>query len=102
MKCVEAGSNWSLFNPNEALGLQDVWGDKFEELYTHYKWEGQSHCTIKAQELWFAILKSQVKTGTPYMLYKDTCNGKSNHQHLGTIQSSNLYIFLYHHLMLDC
>jgi ribonucleoside-diphosphate reductase alpha chain len=93
MKHVEAGGNWSLFDPNEAPGLQDVWGDNFKELYACYKWEGHTCCTIKAQELWFAILESQVKMGTPYMLYKDACNSKSNHQHLSTIQSSNLYVF---------
>jgi len=90
MKRVEADGAWSLFCPNEAPGLQDCWGEKFEELYTRYESEGKAKKTIKAQELWFAILESQIETGTPYLLYKDAANGKSNQQNLGTIKSSNL------------
>ncbi|MEP7259059.1 MAG: ribonucleoside-diphosphate reductase subunit alpha, partial [Flavitalea sp.] len=90
MKRVEANGSWSLFCPNEAPGLSDCWGDEFEALYTKYEEEGKARKTIKAQELWFAILESQIETGTPYMLYKDAANRKSNQQNLGTIKSSNL------------
>lgn len=90
MKRVEANRDWSLFCPNEAPGLDDCWGDKFEELYTRYESEGRAKNVVKAQHLWFKILDSQIETGTPYMLFKDACNGKSNQQNLGTIKSSNL------------
>ncbi|MDR3679499.1 MAG: ribonucleoside-diphosphate reductase subunit alpha [Flavipsychrobacter sp.] len=90
MKRVEADENWSLFCPNEAPGLQDCHSEEFEKLYTRYEAEGRARKTIKAQELWFAILESQIETGTPYMLYKDAANAKSNQQNLGTIKSSNL------------
>lgn len=90
MKRVEADENWSLFCPNEAKGLADVWGKEFEELYIQYEKEGKARKTIKAQELWFSILEAQIETGNPYMLYKDSCNRKSNQQNLGTIKSSNL------------
>ena len=90
MKRVEQDGDWSLFCPNEAKGLADCHGEKFEELYTKYEEEGKARKTIKAQKLWFAILDSQTETGNPYMLYKDACNGKSNQQNLGTIKSSNL------------
>ena len=90
MKRVEADGQWSLFCPNEAPGLSDCYGEAFETLYTKYEEEGRARKTIKAQELWFAILDSQIETGTPYMLYKDAANSKSNHQNLGTIKSSNL------------
>jgi ribonucleoside-diphosphate reductase alpha subunit len=90
MQRVEANGTWSLFCPNEAPGLQDVWGSEFTTLYTRYEQEGRARRTIPAQELWMAILASQVETGTPYMLYKDACNAKSNQQNLGTIKSSNL------------
>lgn len=90
MKRVEANGMWSLFCPNEAPGLDECWGDEFEALYTRYEEEGKARKTIKAQELWFRILDSQIETGTPYMLYKDACNRKSNQQNLGTIKSSNL------------
>ncbi|MBS1689235.1 MAG: ribonucleoside-diphosphate reductase subunit alpha, partial [Bacteroidetes bacterium] len=90
MKRVEADEHWSLFCPNEAPGLQDCFGEKFEKLYTQYEAEGRARKTIRAQELWFAILDSQIETGTPYMLYKDAANAKSNQQNLGTIKSSNL------------
>ncbi|KAL6080409.1 Ribonucleoside-diphosphate reductase [Balamuthia mandrillaris] len=90
MKRVESNQEWSLFCPNEAPGLADVWGEEFEALYTRYEQEGRARRSVKAQELWFAILESQIETGTPYMLYKDSCNRKSNQQNLGTIRSSNL------------
>lgn len=90
MKRVEANGEWSLFCPNEAPGLYECWGDEFEALYASYEAKGLARKTIKAQQLWFAILESQVETGTPYMLYKDSANRKSNQQNLGTIRSSNL------------
>jgi len=90
MERVEANADWSLFCPNEAPGLCDVWGDDFKVLYKKYEKEGKQRSTIPAQKLWFAILESQVETGTPYVLFKDACNGKSNQQNLGTIRSSNL------------
>ncbi len=90
MKRVEDDGLWSLFCPNEAPGLSDCYGEKFEELYTRYEQEGRARKTVKAQELWFAVLESQIETGTPYMLYKDACNEKSNQKNIGTIKSSNL------------
>ncbi len=90
MQRVEANEEWSLFCPHEAPGLTDSWGDKFDELYVRYEKEGKARKTVKAQDLWFAILDAQIETGTPYMLYKDACNRKSNQQHLGTIRNSNL------------
>jgi ribonucleoside-diphosphate reductase alpha chain len=90
MKRVEADGDWSLFCPNEAPGLHETWGENFETLYQQYEEEGRARKTIKAQELWFAILEAQIETGTPYLLYKDAANGKSNQQNLGTIKSSNL------------
>lgn len=90
MKRVEAGANWSLFCPAEAPGLHECWGEKFEELYERYEKEGKAREVVKAQDLWFSIIESQIETGTPYMLYKDACNRKSNQQNLGTIRSSNL------------
>lgn len=90
MQRVEANEDWSLFCPHEAPGLADCWGAEFEKLYTKYEKEGRARRVVKAQELWFAILDAQVETGTPYLLYKDAANGKSNQQNLGTIRSSNL------------
>lgn len=90
MKRVKADEEWSLFCPNEAPGLCDVYGEEFEQLYEKYEQEGRARKKIKAQELWFAILNSQIETGTPYMLYKDHANKKSNQKNLGTIRSSNL------------
>jgi ribonucleoside-diphosphate reductase alpha chain len=90
MKRVEANGDWSLMCPNECPGLSDTWGKDFERLYEKYEKEGKVRKTIKAQELWFAILEAQTETGTPYMLFKDHANGKSNQQNLGTIKSSNL------------
>lgn len=90
MKRVKENGNWSLFCPNEAPGLSDCWGEKFEDLYTRYEQEGRARKTLKAQDLWFKILEAQIETGNPYMLFKDACNRKSNQQNLGTIKSSNL------------
>ncbi|RIW16973.1 ribonucleoside-diphosphate reductase subunit alpha [Algoriphagus lacus] len=90
MKRVEQNEEWSLFCPNEAPGLSDCHGEEFERLYEKYEREGRARETIKAQELWFEVLESQIETGTPYMLYKDAANGKSNQKNLGTIKSSNL------------
>jgi len=90
MKRIEEDGNWTLFCPNECPGLADTHSEEFEKLYTKYEKEGKGRKTIKAQELWFAVLESQTETGTPYMLYKDACNSKSNQQNLGTIRSSNL------------
>ncbi|AFD05852.1 ribonucleoside-diphosphate reductase subunit alpha [Solitalea canadensis] len=90
MKRVESNGEWSLFCPHEAPGLYDTYGDDFEALYERYEKEGKARKTVKAQELWFAIMDSQIETGTPYMLYKDAANKKSNQQNLGTIKSSNL------------
>lgn len=90
MKRVEEDGVWTLMDPHECPGLSDCHGAEFEKLYTKYETEGKGRKTIKAQELWFKIVESQIETGTPYMLYKDACNGKSNQQNLGTIKSSNL------------
>ncbi len=90
MKRVEANEDWSLFCPHEAPGLADCFGAEFEALYTKYEAEGRARRKVKAQELWFAVLDAQVETGTPYLLYKDAANSKSNQQNLGTIKSSNL------------
>jgi len=90
MKRVEEGGNWSLFCPDKAKGLSDVYGKEFEELYTKYEEEGLANTTLPAADLWKAILRSQTETGTPYMLYKDACNSKSNQKNLGVIKSSNL------------
>jgi len=90
MKRVEADGEWTLMCPNECPGLSDSWGPEFEALYEKYEAEGKGRKTIKAQELWFKIVESQIETGVPYMLYKDAANSKSNQQNLGTIRSSNL------------
>jgi ribonucleoside-diphosphate reductase alpha chain len=90
MERVEANADWSLFCPHEAPGLADCFGAEFVELYTRYEKEGRARKVIKAQDLWFAVLDAQVETGTPYLLYKDAANSKSNQQNLGTIKSSNL------------
>lgn len=90
MKRIEANGDWSLFCPQEAPGLSDCFGEEFERLYEKYEKQGLARETVKAQDLWFQILESQIETGTPYLLYKDAANGKSNQQHLGTIKSSNL------------
>ena len=90
MKRVEQDGEWTLMCPNECPGLTDTHNEEFEALYLKYEKEGKGRQTIKAQELWFKIIESQIETGTPYMLYKDAANGKSNQQNLGTIRSSNL------------
>ena len=90
MQRVEEDGDWSLFCPNEAPGLSDVYGEDFATLYTKYEESDKPRRIVKARELWFAVLESQIETGTPYMLYKDACNQKSNQKNLGTIKSSNL------------
>ena len=90
MERVQAGGDWTLMCPNECPGLCDVHGAEFKVLYEKYESEGKGRKTMKAEKVWFAILQSQVETGTPYMLYKDAANAKSNQQNLGTIRSSNL------------
>jgi ribonucleoside-diphosphate reductase alpha chain len=92
MKRVEEGGQWSLFCPDKAPGLSDAVGEEFETLYKKYEEEGLANATVPATEVWKAILKSQTETGTPYMLYKDACNQKSNQKNLGTIKSSNLCV----------
>ena len=90
MKRVEADADWSLFCPNEAPGLTEVYGAEFEALYERYEAEGRSRKVVSARKLWFQILDTQMETGTPYILYKDAANQKSNQKNLGTIKSSNL------------
>jgi ribonucleoside-diphosphate reductase alpha subunit len=90
MRRVEDDGVWTLFCPNEAPGLADVYGDEFDALYTRYEKVGRGRKTISAQKLWFKVLDSQIETGTPYLLYKDPANKKSNQQNLGIIKSSNL------------
>ena len=90
MKRVESDGNWSLFCPHEAPGLSDVFGEKFEELYQQYEKEGRAKSVVPARKLWLSILDSQIETGSPFMLFKDAANRKSNQQNLGTIKSSNL------------
>ncbi|CAB1111582.1 unnamed protein product [Ectocarpus sp. CCAP 1310/34] len=90
MERVEQDGEWSLMCPSQCPGLSECWGKEFEELYTKYEREGKYMRKVRAQDLWFAILDAQTETGNPYMMYKDACNRKSNHKHLGTIQSSNL------------
>lgn len=85
MKRVQENGDWTLFCPNKAPGLHLVYGEEFENLYTKYEAEGRGNQTIKAQKLWEAIIESQIETGTPYMLYKDAANRKSNQKNLGTI-----------------
>ncbi|KAF8794544.1 ribonucleoside-diphosphate reductase large subunit-like [Argiope bruennichi] len=90
MKRVENDEMWSLMCPDESPGLYTCWGEEFEQLYEKYEKEGRYRSQVKAQQLWYAIIESQIETGTPYMLYKDACNRKSNQKNLGTIQCSNL------------
>jgi len=96
MKRVKDNADWTLFCPNEAYdqesgkGLMDVWGEEFESMYLKFEADGKGRKSVKAQQLWFRILESQMETGTPYMLYKDAANRKSNQQNLGTIHNSNL------------
>jgi ribonucleoside-diphosphate reductase alpha chain len=90
MERVDANADWTLMCPDECPGLADAVGPAFTALYTRYEAEGRGRKTVSAQKLWFKILDSQIETGTPYLLYKDACNLKSNQQNLGTIKSSNL------------
>ena len=92
MKRMEQNQDWSLFCPNECPGLSDCFGEKFEQLYTKYESEGKARKVVSSQKLWTMILDAQIQTGTPYLLYKDAANTKSNQQHLGTIKSSNLCV----------
>ena len=90
MERVKTDGSWTLMCPDECPGLADVYGDEFVALYTKYETEGRGRATLKARQLWFQILDAQMETGTPYILYKDACNKKSNQKNLGTIKSSNL------------
>jgi len=90
MERVKNNENWSLFCPNEAPGLCDTYGGEFEALYHKYEREGKARKVVRAQDIWSAIIESQIETGTPYMLYKDAANRKNNQKNLGTIRSSNL------------
>lgn len=90
MRRVESGGDWSLFDPARCPGLNERWGDEYDALYEWYEADGLATRTVKAQDLWFEILKSQIETGTPYLLYKDAANAKSNQSNLGTIKCSNL------------
>jgi len=90
MERVKENGKWSLFCPNDCPGLSDVYGEKFVELYTKYENDGKARKTVNARDLWFKILDAQMETGTPYLLFKDAANKKSNQQNLGTIKSSNL------------
>ena len=90
MERISKDGNWTLMCPDKCPGLSDVYGEKFVELYEKYEKEGRGNKTMKARDLWFKILDSQIETGTPYMLYKDACNKKSNQKNLGVIKSSNL------------
>lgn len=90
MERVKENGNWTLFSPDEAPGLSDVYGEEFNELYRKYESENKGRKTIKAQDLWYKIIEAQIETGVPYILYKDAANQKSNQKNLGTIKSSNL------------
>ena len=90
MKRVKEDASWSLFCPDQCPGLADTYGEEFEKLYTQYEAEGKARKTLDARKLFFSILESQMETGTPYMLYKDAANSKSNQKNIGTIKSSNL------------
>uniref|UniRef100_A0A6C0H2Q3 ribonucleoside-diphosphate reductase n=1 Tax=viral metagenome TaxID=1070528 RepID=A0A6C0H2Q3_9ZZZZ len=92
MERIKADENWTLMCPDECPGLSDVYGDEFVELYTRYEKEGKGRASVKARQLWFQVLDAQMETGTPYLLYKDACNKKSNQKNIGTIKSSNLCV----------
>ena len=92
MERIKADGPWTLMCPDECPGLSDVYGDEFNELYTKYEREGKGRTTIKARDLWFQVLDAQMETGTPYLVYKDAANKKSNQQNVGTIKSSNLCV----------
>lgn len=101
MKAVETDGNWALFDPSECPGLSDVFGEAFDRLYDRYLGEGRAKKIVPALTIWNAILKSQIETGTPYMLYKDTCNARSNQQNLGTLKGSNLCAEILEHTSKD-
>lgn len=90
MERVEADAPWSLFDPSVCPGLADCWGDEYRALYGRYEAEGLAARVLPAREVWAEIIRSQIETGTPYMLYKDACNAKSNQQNLGCLKTSNL------------
>jgi ribonucleoside-diphosphate reductase alpha chain len=90
MERVKTNGDWTLMCPDECPGLADVYGEKFKDLYTKYETEGKGRRTVKARDIWYQVLDAQMETGTPYILYKDACNEKSNQKNLGTIKSSNL------------
>ena len=90
MERVKKDGDWTLMCPDECPGLSDVYGDEFKELYEKYEGENRGKKTVKARDLWFQVLDAQMETGTPYLLYKDACNRKSNQQNVGMIKSSNL------------
>jgi ribonucleoside-diphosphate reductase alpha chain len=92
MERIKADGQWTLMCPDECPGLSDVYGDKFKDLYTKYEEEGRGKITMKARDLWFQVLDAQMETGTPYLVYKDAANQKSNQQNVGTIKSSNLCV----------
>lgn len=92
MERVKANGTWTLMCPDECPGLADVYGDEFVELYTRYEREAKGRETVNARDIWFQILDAQMETGTPYILYKDACNKKSNQKNIGTIKSSNLCV----------
>ena len=92
MKRVEKNEEWSLMDPDECPGLNDVYGDEFEELYTRYESEGRERKRVIVRQIWKLILDSQIETGTPYILYKDNINRKSNQKNIGVIKSSNLCV----------
>ena len=92
MERVKDNAKWSMFCPHECPGLADVYGDKFRDLYSKYESEGRARKVVNARDLWFRILDAQMETGTPYLLYKDAVNMKTNQQNLGTIKSSNLCV----------
>lgn len=101
MKCVEKNENWALFDPDEAPGLNKTHGEEFETLYAKYLAEGRQKKLVPAFTIWNAIIKSQIETGTPYMLYKDTCNFRNNQKNLGTLQGSNLCCEILEHTSKD-
>lgn len=90
MRRVESDSLWSLMCPRECPGLDELYGDEFDSMYTKYEAEGKARATTNARQLWFAIVTSQIETGTPYILFKDACNRKNNQQHVGVLKTSNL------------
>ena len=92
MERVKKNEQWSLFSPDECKNLENVWGDDYKNLYEKYEREGKARKTMPAQQIWFKICISQIETGTPYILYKDSANRKSNQQNYGTIKSSNLCV----------